>query len=329
MSFQTTFIEVLKTKLPKHISLVDELSELLSISKDSAYRRLRDETPLTLDEAVQISLHFDISPAALLEQATELIPFKYNKLYGESGSFKLYIQQMTALISAVNKAGGEIIYAAEDIPIFHHFRYPKLACFKIFYWSKSVLDLEAFNGKKFDDSMIHPEIMEAAEELHKVYCKSKSTEIWAYESINSTLRQIEYYASSYQFNSKEEALNIVEELSDLIAHIEKQAEQGNKLFDQGGSEQNYKLFDSEVLIGNNTILIKGLPKPVIFISHNTFNSLSTRDKAFYEETSHWMDNLLKRSTQISGASEKFRFRFFKRLNNSIAQSKEKIEQMEF
>ena len=145
--------------------------------------------------------------------------------------------------------------------------------------------MEAFKGKKFNQAMIHPEIMEAAIALNQAYCHTQSTEIWAEESINSTLRQIEYYASSYQFENKETALEILSELSQLIALLEQQAELGNKRFDQGGTELNFKLLDSDVLIGNNSILIKGLAKPIVFISHNTFNSLSTRDSAFYEETS--------------------------------------------
>lgn len=324
MSFQTTFIEVLKTKLPEHISLVDELADLLNISKDSAYRRIRNETPLSLDEAVQISLHFDISPATLLDQATDLVPFKYNKLYNSSGGFKQYIQQMTALIDSVVQAEGEIVYAAEDIPIFHHFKFPKLAAFKIFYWSKSVLDLEEFHGKPFSANLIHPEIMTASQQLHNVYTACQSTEIWAEESINSTLRQIEYYAHSYQFANKEDALEILDELQALIKELQRQAESSNKRHDKGQKHSNFKLFDSDVLIGNNSILIKGIPKPIVFISHNTFNSLSTRDLAFYEETSQWMDNLIKRSTQISGGGEKLRFRFFKRLHDAIESSRATI-----
>ena len=36
--------------IPPHCSLVDELSELLKISNDSVYRRLRNETILSIDE---------------------------------------------------------------------------------------------------------------------------------------------------------------------------------------------------------------------------------------------------------------------------------------
>ena len=329
MSFQTTFIEILKTRVPDHLSAVDEIAELLSISKDSAYRRLRGDTPLSLDEAVQLSLQFDISPAMLLEQATDLIPFRFNQLYGKNHSFKAYIEQMIEVIELVIKADGEIFYAAEDIPIFHHFRFPMLAAFKNFYWAKSVLDDETLNGRKFDKSMIHPELNETTLRLNKVYNEAKSVEIWAEESINSTLRQVEYYADSFQFAAREDADAVLDDLTGLIDHLERQAEAGSKLPDHPNPPKNFTLYDSDVLIGNNSIIIEGIPKPIVFISHNTFNSLRTRDRAFYTETRHWMDNLIKRSTLISGVSEKQRYRFFKRLRSGIADCKAKLEKMEF
>ncbi|MFY0644702.1 MAG: hypothetical protein JXR19_09585 [Bacteroidia bacterium] len=327
MSFQQTFIDILKSKIPSHISLVDEIAELLVVSKDSAYRRLRGDTPLTLDEAVKISLHFDISPAALLEQATDLIPFKFNKLYGENNGFLQYIQQMTAVIKQVTAVGGHIIYAAEDIPVFRNFRYKNLTAFKVFYWSKSVLDSEGFKGKKFSKNMVHPDIFAAAEELNKAYSDVKSTEIWAEETVNSTIRQIEYYASSFQFESKDEAFLVLEDLSLLVKELEEQAENGNK--SSNPHTQNFKLHDSEVLIGNNSIIVEGLDKPIVFLGYNTFNSVSTRDYGFHAETEKWMNNLIKRSTLISGVSEKQRFHFFKRLNGAISKCRERIDKQEY
>ncbi|HEX8678117.1 MAG TPA: hypothetical protein VF700_12910, partial [Segetibacter sp.] len=47
---QISFFKKVKEKLPPHISLPDVISDYLNISNDSAYRRIRGEKPLTLDE---------------------------------------------------------------------------------------------------------------------------------------------------------------------------------------------------------------------------------------------------------------------------------------
>ena len=329
MSFQNTFIELIKSKIPEHISLVDELAELLSVSKDSAYRRLRNETPLSLDESVKICLHFDISPAALLDEATELIPFKYNKLYDDHNGFLSYLKNMTATLNAVGKAGGEIFYAAEDIPLFHHFNYPHLSAFKLFYWNKAVLNSEMYVGKSFSLELIHPDVQNAAQELNSAYMRVKSTEIWTTESINSNLRQIEYFADSFQFENKEDALAVTRQIGQLISDLELKAEASSKMPSDPYNKDNYQLYDSEVLIGNNSILIEGLDKPAVFLSHNTFNSLSTRDASFYAETKKWMQNLIKKSSLISGVGEKHRKLFFIKLQKEVQTTIQRIELMDF
>lgn len=326
MSFQTTFIGLIKDRIPEHVSLVDELAELLSISTDSAYRRLRNETPLSLEESVKICLHFDISPATILDQATDLIPFKYNQLYNNSNSFMNYLEQLTQVILAVSRANGHIYYAAEDIPLFHHFGFPALSAFKLFYWNKAILDDEGLEGKTFSSELIHPELQEAAKKLLNAYYEVNSTEIWTEESINSTIKQILYFAESYQFASKKDVLMVIEDLQQLVNKIKEMATRGSKA---DGIASNYTLFNSDVLIGNNSIVIEGLEKPTVFLSHNTFNSLSTRDHSFYQETMHWMNNLMKKSTQISGISERQRISFFKKLDKSVDDLRAKVDKIDF
>ena len=38
----------------------------------------------------------------------------------------------------------KIIYAAEEIPIFHSFFSKELAAFKLFYWQRSVLNIPVY-----------------------------------------------------------------------------------------------------------------------------------------------------------------------------------------
>jgi len=47
---QLQFFNHLKSILPSHISMVDELTDLLDLSYDSVYRRIRGEKPIDLNE---------------------------------------------------------------------------------------------------------------------------------------------------------------------------------------------------------------------------------------------------------------------------------------
>jgi hypothetical protein len=325
-NIQTAFFELLKTKIDSNSHLADIIAALLSISKDSAYRRIRGDTPLSLDETILICKKLNIDLSQLVQSASnDLVVFKYNQLFTEKGGFLDYIKNMTKVLQMVASKNGKIYYAAEDIPIFHHFQKPYLASFKLYYWNKTILNQDILVGNKLEFELMHPDLLAAAEELLKAYESVTSHEIWTEESINSTLRQMEYFAESGQFQRKEQALKVIEEFKEMFENLQKMAETSSK----NESDRNFQMYNSEVLIGNNCILIEIQDQKYVFLSHNTFNSLSTQNESFCHETELWMNNLIKKSTLISDVSEKHRYKFFKKMNDAIQQTKEKFENMEW
>ena len=58
---QEFLFQRIKELLPPHASLVDTVAEILHISSDSSYRRIRGETPVVLDEARELCQHFKLS----------------------------------------------------------------------------------------------------------------------------------------------------------------------------------------------------------------------------------------------------------------------------
>jgi hypothetical protein len=60
-TLQHQFFERIKQKLDPHLSLVNEIADVLEVSNDSAYRRLRGETAISLDEAAALAQHFGIA----------------------------------------------------------------------------------------------------------------------------------------------------------------------------------------------------------------------------------------------------------------------------
>src|SRR6186713_1364104 len=70
---QQIFFTHLKSALPAHVSIADELCDLLGISADSAYRRLRGEKPLTLYEMKLICEKYHMSVDQLLQLQNDSI----------------------------------------------------------------------------------------------------------------------------------------------------------------------------------------------------------------------------------------------------------------
>jgi hypothetical protein len=328
---QAQLIRKLKDSIPANHSLVEEMADLLQISTDSAYRRIRGETALTIDEVTRLCSHyripFDFASTAK-SGAGNTVTFNYHHLSDDFSNFEAYLRNLVNDMRRIRSSEPkEIIFAAEDIPIFHHFRFPVLAAFKLFYWSKSILNVQEFDGKKFELSAVPEAQKELITEIYDLYLNIPSIEIWSEDTLNSTLKQVEYYWESGLFSTKEDALQVLDDIAKMISGIEKQAAGSTKFrgdVPPAGSTENYKLYFSELMIGNNCILVSTGTTKAAYVSHNTFNSMVTVNPAFCEETGRWLSNLIRKSNLISGVSEKQRFRFFKMLNDKISKMRERI-----
>ncbi|MBO6517664.1 MAG: hypothetical protein JJ975_14050 [Bacteroidia bacterium] len=324
-NFQSRFVNYVKRNVPQNINLAHELADLLEVSKDSAYRRLRNSTPITIDEAMVICDRFNLNLSYFFSSKYQIVPFSFNKLLSGDGGLISYLIGMKSVIEEGLAKEARVIFAAEDIPVFHHFEYPKLAGFKLFYWQKAVMNEAFLTGQKYRVDLLHPDVLNASLELAEAYNKIESVEIWTEESINATLRQILYFVESGQFEDLDYALAVLADMELMIANLQKKAERSSKTMDDN---KNFVLYNSEVRIGNNCILIEKEDGRVVYISHNTFNSIRTESRDFCDETALWMENLIRKSTSINDVSEKHRFQFFKVQFNKIEEVRRKIAEQQ-
>lgn len=310
---QEVFIKHLKQVVPANVSLVDDIADLLKISNDSAYRRLRNETELSLDETYKICKHYRISIDSVLSNKGDSVTCNYIKLTDSEENFDNYLTGLLMQLERLQKSeDAKIIYAAEEIPIFHSFFSKELAAFKLFYWQRSVLNIPAYQTKKFDWDVISEKQLEITDKIHKTYLKIPSTEIWTDETINTTIKQIEYYFESGAFKEKEDAITILQELKKMAQAINQYAEEENK-----SKNSSFNLYNSDLVIGTNCIHVTVAGSVISYISFNTMNSLTTSNNQFCEEIEHWMKNLIKKSTLISSIAEKQRFQFFSKAYKAI------------
>jgi len=331
-SAQTLLMQRIKNALPANMSLVDELAELLGVSNDSAYRRMRGETQLSIEEIALICKHFRISFDSFINSGSDnFVSFTYHQLSSHVSTFREYLQGIRNDIGKVLKFpenDRQIIFAAEDIPVFQHFAHPYLTAFKIFYWNKSILNAKGFEDKKFEPAHIDADLLQLAADIYDGYSKINSIEIWSDDTVNSTLKQIEFYWDAGAFNNRQEALRVCEEVNLMLNRIRKQAELNIKLGADNkptSTEPNYALYHSDVMIGNNCVLSTTGGMKGAYISYHTFNVMLTTNVNFCNETELWLKNLIRKSNLISGVAEKQRYRYFKRADDVLKQLITKIE----
>lgn len=323
---QTSFLNLIKDHMPDNLSFADELADILHISKDSAYRRIRSETTLSLDEIQKLCNHFGVSIDTLLGTSQDQITFQYRSVGGTNMSFEDWLISILGNLKMINRFDvKEIIYLAKDVPPFHYFQIPQLSEFKCFVWRKTILEEEAFKDKKFSFGLISERFINLGKQVWDEYVMTPSLEVWSFETINITLRQIEFYLDCGLFENESDALVLLGHLESLIKHVKNMAEAGKKFLvdsEPSGDNGNFTLYTNEVSIADTTIFFKMADTKIAFITHNTLNTLATSNEIFCENTENYINNLLKKSNLISTTSEKERIKFFNRLDRKLNKTRE-------
>ncbi len=325
---QVKFLEKIKFFIPSNISYVESLAQILDLSNDSVYRRIRGETDLSFTELAKLCHHFKLSMDSAVEFESTSVTFTYNAVSPETKSFKGYLNSILEDLNFLNKINnGKVIYIAEDIPIFHLFAFPELAAFKMYYWLKSVLNVPEYQNQKYSFRNTDPEILTIGSKILNAYSHINSVEIWTEYTVNSLRKQIEYYFDAGLFEDNNDALTICDQACKLVQYISELANNSRKKSDT--ENINFSLYYSEIEIGNNCILISVNDIKRVYLTYNTFNKMVTSNEKFCEETNTWINYLICKSSLISGISEKQRLQFVNKiigeLENTQAYIRSKIQ----
>ena len=317
---QEELIQLIRNQLPAHITLPEYIAETLKVSTDSAYRRIRGETALTFEEAGLLMEKTGLNifwPAA---SEKGIVEFSFTPLEKSQHFLRNYLQKILQDLQTMHgRNDTSVIYVAEDLPLFQHFYFKEHAAFKMFYWMRSVMGVPELESTTFEPGLISDDLINLSQQVLDAYRRVPSTELWS--DASSTVKQILYYWESGYFRNKKDAVIVCEQMIDTIDILKKQAEAGNKLHEGKKSlEDNgsFTLYHSEIEIGNNIILVRFQNISKVFLRHQTFNSITTTDQSFYHNTAEWVDNLVRKSTLISGVAEKSRQRYFNKLKNDFA-----------
>ena len=320
---QEVLFQHIKEILPVGVSLVDVISGLLHISPDSAYRRIRGETPLVLNEAQVLCHHFHLSLDQLLQFQNHSVVFQSVQIDNAGYTFENYllgILENLKQIAACRQK--QALYLSKDIPFFHHFSFKPLFAFRYFFWMKSILQHPDFTALPFSMHCLPPAVEKLGKEILQLYNAIPSIEIWNTECVNSCIAQVEYYREAGYIESDSDVEAIYEALKQTIEHVKNQAEAGCKYLPHEKPDvkkPNFDLYFNRVVLGDNTIMVLADGKKILYLNYDVLNYMVTRDEAFCNDTYAKLQLLMRRATILSNVSEKQRHIFFNMLLKKIPQ----------
>ena len=319
---QKDLFVLIKESLPSHISLVDSIGDLLDISYDSVYRRIRGEKQLSLNELKKICSHYQLSLDQLFGLKNETVLFDAPQMNGLSSLFDVYLENMLKQFKYFNSfEKKEMNYLCKDSTLWNFYLFPELAAFKTFFWSKTINQQPDLHDKAFSfEEFPFTECFKTGQQILHEYNEIPSLELWNLESMQSTINQISYYNEAGNFKSHADFELVLESFHKTISHLQLQAEKGVK-FMPGATDVSYKapiqFYVNELILGNNTMVITLNSKKLTMITYSVLHYLFTRNSDFSDRVLDSFNVLLARSTLISKVGERERNRFFNTLRQKI------------
>src|SRR6478672_6217822 len=142
LKLQLDFFEQLKSAMPPYQNLAQSVSEVLGITTNEAYKKIRGNSLLNLHQIVKLSDSFGV-PFIYKPEQLPSVTFDYLSVDQQTPNMLLYLQDLLKNLKQIQNSNTKhITITTDDIPLFHFFKYPELTCFKLFFWSDSAMNAE-------------------------------------------------------------------------------------------------------------------------------------------------------------------------------------------
>lgn len=328
-NIQQRIFDAIKLQLPKDEKIASVLMNTLFLSQDAVYRRLRGDVPLTIFETKTLCEAFNISFDEMDSYKKGRVSFTYQPLDRIGLNFESWLTGLRDGLKQIrNMENTSMIMSINDTPIFQLFNLPHLTRFKFFFWAKTYLKIPAYENELFKREKIDKRVLSIGIEAHNIYNSIPTKEIYSAETLRGTLRQIQYYFDARLFEEPAYALELIDNLIQLIHHLRAQTDIGRKFAfgnEAPSAGNELEVYFNETFISDNTYLIQSDSGSGVYLTHNVMNYLFTTDPYYIRESEFILDKLVNNSNPISKVNVKERNRFFAELESNVKTFKRKVE----
>ncbi len=311
-AIQKELVKAIRERTPKGINVVDIVTDLIPMSKEAAYRRLRGCIPFTLDETVQICNKLGISLDHLVELEHEnqytfhVIPMN------SSDPLEEYYKMMTHTLHRIKRLQSApksfLLTAQNTLSHFFAFKYNLISKMKIFKWVYNTNPPGLI--KRMENIIIHPKVIQLQKEYMNTGQLIPSSVILDESIINNIIQDIIFF-TNIEIISEKEVAGLKEELHGMIDDMEHAAVRG--AFPSGVKANIYishTFFDATYLYAQNA-------ESKFCSIHYGLNHLVCENELICDNQRLWIESLIRYSTLISNSGEFIRMQFFKKLRNDL------------
>jgi hypothetical protein len=316
---QVYLFNLIKDRIPKGIGLIDEIMDVLGVSRDTAYRKVKGSTDLTPGELCILCKKYHISMDKIIElyYNGESTLFEYSAINpAVNDTYIQYMQQLSERHTALSQSVDCVFFlTAAEIPFYYFRDYRELLYFRL-YRQHNTLSSQNISYEDFCEQLDKNSIMSIYKQEAEKYMKILSIkEIWCYHTVSGILQSLKYCAMSKCFENERTVLLLLKQLSELISTVEKEASEGRRR----NQQTPFELYISTVDVTNNIILIRNGKKFTCDIRLFTANCLFIDEEHFCSDIYKEINDFISTSLLVSHRLKQERCQFFKDLQNQITE----------
>lgn len=307
-SFYENFLKALNGRFSKKSQVVDQLLDVLPISKEAIYRRLRGEVSFTIQEIATIaeksgiSLDNIVGPVSQKSRPFSLKLTNYPR--PEEIDYQMVEEFIDLLKDIQNDPTSQEGIAAKMIPDSLHLKFENITRFYLFKWLGQYEN--AKTSPKFNEVRPTDRMLKLLQDLWAQHQMIKTTYyILDRMMVQNFVDDVKYFMDVKLITS-EDARELKEDLYLFIDHLEKMAIKGTN-----NAGNNVYIYISNINFEAGFSYIDSQQYKLSLIRSFTLHDVVSLDEKTLESAKTWMHSLIKTSSLISKTGEIERISFFK------------------
>ncbi len=306
------FIKILKDKTPKGTNTVDMLMDIIPMSKEAAYRRLRGQIDFSFEEVIKIAQQLDISLDRLIcpsDCNSFRVSFTNIKRDNFMDDYICWADRTLQAMRHLRTYPEHYAFSINNqISILYLFKYPLISKLRVYKW---MYQQNAFEKSvKLSDFVIPSQVITLEKQMLKELYQTKLHFIYHQQFMSGLVSDINYFRR-LNLLSEDEVNLMKSEAFSLLDDMRHDAVLGKN------REMPCTIYVTNMHFDNDFILWHSNEYQRITFRLFGINHYTVDDPKAIVEMENLINLLLKTSTQISFSGEKHRMEFFQRQREAL------------
>ncbi len=307
IDFSQELVRLLKEKAPAGSNPVDIFMDIIPMKKEAAYRRLRGEIPLDLNEALQVALHLDISLDEMIRKkkksAFQTNIFHMNSSFSEATYCQTQQEINKGLELLISGDNPILLSAFNKLPESYFFKYDHLCKFRLY---KFIYQCRKENHPvKLSEIVIPTQIRDLEKKRDILGRKSARHTLWQRDIFHVFATDVRYF-HEMGLVTKEDINYLKDDCHTMLDEIER-----DLMYGTNSQDKPFHVYLSDSYFDCTYLYVESSLLRSCSINVFGINYYMSREETLCNEMKNWIESLMKYSIMISGTGMMERIKFLK------------------